>query len=148
MRSSCNILMDDLAHETKALAVDRPNELLPRPVIAEGQPCRAHPAGYACIRNNASRPHDLRDFILADHSRPIPDKMDDERQNLRFNVNRFAAPGEFEPIWVESIIAKLPSHATYYRETGQIFRKSSAMLQAQPCWSVLTVTQYPQGNRI
>src|SRR4051812_40512111 len=77
----------DLTHETKSPFVDGANKALIGPTIGKRASCCADAGAERRFRYDAALPHRVEELILTDNSVAVPDKVNQQIEYLRLNVN-------------------------------------------------------------
>nr|WP_249127735.1 hypothetical protein [Bradyrhizobium lablabi] len=80
--------------EAKAALVQRPNERLVVPIVAERAPRSVDPAAERSFRDDSTVPDRLDQLILADDPVVVAHEIGNEVEDLRFDMNEFASPAQ------------------------------------------------------
>ena len=84
-RRSCRFL--DLADEAEPAPMDRLDQRLPVPVIADRFPRRVDPAAQRGVRHDPSIPDRVEQFVFAHYAIAVSHEMYQQVVNLRFHMN-------------------------------------------------------------
>ena len=83
----------DIADETKPALVQCANEALVLAAVAERSPCRADAGAERRLRDGAPVPDRVDQLVLADDPIAVPNKVNEQIEHLRLDVNnRAGAP--------------------------------------------------------
>jgi hypothetical protein len=84
----------------------RSNEHLIGAIVADSTPCRADAGAERRLRDDAALPYDVGQLTLADDSIMIPNKVNEQIEDLRFDRNEFTPSPQFIPVHIDFKIAE------------------------------------------
>ncbi len=120
----------NLRHESKTLAVDRPDESLGLAVVAKRLACRLHSTGQGGVGDQASVPDLLEEFIPGNQPLPVLHEEGEKGEHLRLERAEFAFSAQFDLRQIQLEPSKPVSHGTRVEHSGQIAPRSPQNLHA------------------
>ncbi len=96
------------------------DHLLPASVIAEGRARDLDSAAECGIRYHAVFPDDLEYLIAGDHAITVFDQEAQQREHLRFQLQRRISVKQLQPPGAKRVIADFEFHARMLTASGRV----------------------------